>query len=66
MNWNEFLQARGVTDADLNDEQVKGYKKLVPLRRFGKPSEVADAVMFLASDKAAYITGSVLDINGGI
>jgi 3-oxoacyl-[acyl-carrier protein] reductase len=52
--------------ADLNDEQVKGYKKLVPLRRFGKPSEVADAVMFLASDKAAYITGSVLDINGGI
>jgi 3-oxoacyl-[acyl-carrier protein] reductase len=52
--------------ADLGDEQIKEYKKLVPLRRFGKPSEVADAVMFLASDKAAYITGSVLDINGGI
>jgi len=52
--------------ADLSDEQVKEYKKLVPLKRFGKPAEVADAVMFLASEKASYITGSVLDINGGI
>jgi 3-oxoacyl-[acyl-carrier protein] reductase len=51
---------------DLNDDQLKEYKKVVPMRRFGKPSEVADAVLFLASDKAAYITGSVLDVNGGL
>ncbi len=52
--------------ADLNDEQLKEYKKVVPMRRFGKPAEVADSVLFLASDKAAYITGSVLDVNGGL
>jgi 3-oxoacyl-[acyl-carrier protein] reductase len=51
---------------DLSDEQLKEYKKVVPMRRFGKPTEVADAVLFLASDKAAYITGSVLDVNGGL
>lgn len=51
---------------DLNDDQLKEYKKVVPMRRFGKPAEVADSVLFLASDKAAYITGSVLDINGGL
>ena len=52
--------------ANLSEEQVKQYKKLVPLGRFGQTSEVADAVLFLASDKAAYITGCVLEIDGGI
>ncbi len=51
---------------DLSDEQVKAYKKMVPMRRFGKVEEVADAVLFLASKKASYITGAVLDVNGGI
>jgi 3-oxoacyl-[acyl-carrier protein] reductase len=52
--------------ADLAPEQVAEYKKMVPMRRFGKSREVADAVLFLAGPKAAYITGSVLDINGGL
>lgn len=51
---------------DLSDEQIKAYKKMVPMRRFGKIEEVAAAVLFLASKDAAYITGSVLDINGGL
>ena len=51
---------------DLSAEQVKAYKKMVPMRRFGKVEEVAAAVLFLASREAAYITGSVLDINGGL
>lgn len=38
----------------------------VPMRRFGRPEEVAAAVLFLASDKASYITGSLLKIDGGI
>ncbi|MFQ5846775.1 MAG: 3-oxoacyl-[acyl-carrier-protein] reductase [Candidatus Methylomirabilales bacterium] len=38
----------------------------IPLGRFGKPEEVAELVVFLASDRAAYITGQVIHINGGI
>lgn len=40
--------------------------KMVPLMRFGNPEEVAHLVSFLASDKAAYITGEIININGGI
>lgn len=40
--------------------------KLVPMERFGTPEEVAHLVSFLASDKASYITGEVININGGI
>jgi len=36
------------------------------LRRFGKPSETADAVMFFASDRASYVTGQVLSVSGGL
>ena len=52
--------------ANLSDDQIKQYKKMVPLKRFGTPKEVADSVLFLAGTNAAYITGSVLEINGGI
>ena len=40
--------------------------RLVPMRRYGKPSEIAAAMAFLASDDAAYITGQVLRVNGGM
>lgn len=52
--------------ADLPPEQVKEYKKDVPLKRFGTTDEVAHAVMFLASKEAAYMTGSTLEITGGL
>lgn len=48
---------------DLNEAELK---KLVPMQRFGEPEEVADSVVFLASEKASYITGTVLSINGGL
>ncbi|MBU2884846.1 3-oxoacyl-ACP reductase FabG [Gilvimarinus agarilyticus] len=48
---------------DLNEDELK---KLVPMNRFGQVQEVADLVSFLASDKAAYITGEVININGGL
>jgi 3-oxoacyl-[acyl-carrier protein] reductase len=48
---------------DLNEQELKG---LIPMKRFGEPEEVADAVVFLASAKASYITGTVLSINGGL
>ena len=52
--------------ADLPEEQVKEYKKQVPLKRFGTVEEVAYAVAFLASKKAGYITGASLEISGGL
>ena len=52
--------------SDLPEEQVKAYKKLVPARRFGTPEEVAEAVLFLAGRGASYVTGSVLEVTGGI
>jgi 3-oxoacyl-[acyl-carrier protein] reductase len=48
---------------DLNETELK---QMIPMNRFGKPQEVADLVSFLVSDKAAYITGEVININGGI
>lgn len=48
---------------DLDEMELK---KLVPLHRFGTPEEVAHLVSFLASKKASYITGEVVNINGGI
>lgn len=51
---------------DLDKDQLAAYKKMVPMRRFGTPEEVADAVLFLAGHRAAYITGTVLEINGGL
>jgi len=51
---------------DLSPEQLKAYKKSVPMKRFGTVSEVASAVLYLASKEAGYITGAVLDVNGGL
>jgi len=52
--------------SDLPEEQVKEYKKIVPMKRFGKVEEVASGVLFLASREASYITGSTLEITGGL
>jgi NAD(P)-dependent dehydrogenase (short-subunit alcohol dehydrogenase family) len=41
-------------------------KKQTPLGRFGTPDEVADLVLFLASDESKFITGQVISINGGL
>ncbi len=51
---------------DLPDAMKKEYKGMVPLRRFGKPEEVAPVVLFLSSDEAAYVTGTVYDVSGGL
>lgn len=52
--------------SDLSDELVKEYKKQVPMKRFGKVEEVANAVMFLASSEASYISGACLEVSGGL
>lgn len=52
--------------ADLSEDQVKEYKKMIPVKRFGKVEEVASAVMFLASKEASYITGTSIEVAGGL
>ena len=48
-------------------EQVKKiFIELIPMKRFGSPDEIAHAVKFLLSDEAAYITGQVINVNGGM
>lgn len=51
---------------DLKDDIREQYKNQVPLARFGTPEEVSHAVLFLASDEAAYITGTTLEVTGGL
>ena len=52
--------------SDLSDEQRDAYKKQVPLKRFGSAEDVATPVLFLASKESSYITGSVLEVTGGV
>lgn len=59
--------APGIIKTDMTGElNEKELVKLVPANRFGEAKEVADLVQFLTSDKASYITGEVININGGI
>ena len=62
--------APGFVESPMTDplsQEIKDkMKSMIPLGRFGLDRDVAAAVVFLASDEAAYITGAVLDINGGL
>lgn len=44
----------------------EAFLRAIPMKRFGKPSDVADAILFLASDRSDYITGQVLSVSGGL
>ncbi len=63
--------APGLIETDMIDGMMEGVpemivKEMIPARRLGKPEEVADLVGFLASDRAGYITGQVICIDGGL
>ena len=51
---------------DLPQDIKEAYLKQIPMGRFGKPEDVANVILFLASDLAGYITGEVLHVNGGM
>ncbi len=50
----------------LSEEQRNALLNLIPMRKIGQPEDVANAVTFLASQRAAYITGATLHVNGGM
>ncbi len=52
--------------AKLNPDVVQGWRDSIPLKRGGTPEDVANACLFLASDMSAYVTGQVLNVDGGM
>ncbi len=52
--------------AELSDDQVARYREMIPLGRMGTAADVADTIMFLAGDRAGYITGAVIPVDGGL
>ena len=59
-----FIQTR-MTD-ELNDDQKAALGAQIPLGRFGQPEDIASVVRFLCTDEAAYITGQVIEVTGGL
>jgi len=57
--------ATPMTDA-LNENQVKAIAEHIPSGTFGTPEDIANAVLYLASDEASYVTGQTLNVNGGM
>jgi 3-oxoacyl-[acyl-carrier protein] reductase len=57
--------ATAMTD-NLPEDVKKAFLEIIPMKKFGLPSDVASAVKFLLSDEASYITGQVINVNGGM
>ncbi|HTD91375.1 MAG TPA: SDR family NAD(P)-dependent oxidoreductase [Burkholderiales bacterium] len=52
--------------ASIPEKQREALMRAIPFRRFAQPSDVADAILFFASDRASYLTGQVLSVSGGL
>ena len=52
--------------AQLDEKTVAGWRDAIPLKRGGTPEDVADACVFLGSDMSTYITGQVIQVDGGM
>jgi 3-oxoacyl-[acyl-carrier protein] reductase len=66
--YNVFVNAVApgpIRTEKISDEQAESIARRVPLGKMGNPDDVARAVMFLASDELSFITGEILDVNGG-
>lgn len=59
------MAARLIAAGDLDDRALEITKNNIPLRRFGAATDIAEAVCFLASDRAGFISGQCLDVDGG-
>jgi 3-oxoacyl-[acyl-carrier protein] reductase len=62
----ELVRAEAGRTGKPIEEILRGWAAEIPLKRFAKPEEIADAVVFLASERASYITGVVIQVDGGL
>lgn len=61
----ELAKAKAKTTSKNYEEIIKGWESQIPLKRLAQPKEIADLVVFLASERASYITGAVIQVDGG-
>ncbi len=67
MNITVNAVAPGIINTDMTSGNgMEKYKKVIPMGRFGEPHEIAHVVSFLASERSSYITGEVINVNGGL
>jgi 3-oxoacyl-[acyl-carrier protein] reductase len=57
-------ERQGLTEEE-QEERIQGFARLVPMKRAGSVDDIANAILFLASDEAAYITGQEIVVDGG-
>jgi len=61
----QLAETQAETSSKTHEEIIKGWENQIPLGRLAQPNEIADLVVFLASERASYITGAVFQVNGG-
>ena len=62
----ELARARAKAEGKTPDEIIKSWESQIPLKRVAQPKEIASLVVFLASEQASYITGAVIQVDGGV
>jgi len=62
----ELAKAQAKATGKASEEIIKGWESQIPLKRLAQPSEIANLVVFLASERASYITGAVIQVDGGV
>jgi 3-oxoacyl-[acyl-carrier protein] reductase len=62
----ELAKAQSKATGNAYEDIIHGWENQIPLKRLAKPKEMADLVVFLASERASYITGAVIQVDGGV
>jgi 3-oxoacyl-[acyl-carrier protein] reductase len=62
----ELAKTRAKAEGKTPDEIIKSWESQIPLKRVAQPKEIASLVAFLASEQAGYITGAVIQVDGGV